>query len=1031
MAADPLLEDYNRHISNHSLSAYAPPTLDEDALFEQVEKMSGASQTEAKMFNLQQLPYKPNSPIIQMVAASNRVVFLLSGQVAYTNLDSPQDYEVFRFDKQPYKIHLDPTGKHLLIVVDQQPLSYICLDWPAPRSPVKVQKIKGLLIETVAWDPAASSTSTGEMLVATSNVNSEGKIENKLFQCFLDNRDGRVDCRWKHVFALSSLPSDMFEERITGIHYERFPSDPTKVFLLITSTFRILRFVGRAAQVSDVFSHYTIEQPRVNEMLSNIPLKHSRLCVANSETGRGNFVSWLCPVGIFSATITLGNQIVGDDVLGDDQTIFSNEELEATSAASRGDPPPQGDVEPPTDIYLTSFHWLVLWHGKLQVVSKLDKQNVSDVYIPNFPAHTGKALSIVYDKGANTIWLPCEQAVFKVIVDREDRHLWKQFLRRAVDADSTLDHNEKIQYFAEADRYATEQFQRDEIALARGEFYFASGNYELAAQFFGKTNRSFEDIVLKFQRVEQDEALRRYLLFKLSNTPQRMMSQRTLLSTWLVQVFLDKLTSLRGDPRNEAVYRNTQKEFHAFLQDYRLDLNVKTVLDLLSSHGQVDELLFFATLVGDYLRVINFHLQQPQTPVPYGTPPEKAWRISRDRPIKAIKLLRELPDNVDLVQRFAPTLVQLVPHKTVRLWIACVSLEPRRLIPAMMRYTVACNSPKPKYAHVNMAIYYLNFCVVTRHNKEPAIHNFLLALLAKEPIEEPLLKFLEDKRRAMEDGEETFYDENYALRICLQQNKIRACVLIYEMKKLYEEAVELALRVDVDLAKQVASRPQDVELQKKLFIMVARHMLGVSGDPNKINKAVDLLSYCKHLKIEDILPYFEDFDRLHKFKGLLNSSLDHYDKDIKQLLDQMTKETMNANLLRDAIQQTRSRYGYVAEPQACDLCNTAVLTREFYVFPCQHVFHAHCLEQEAANHLDVIQKTRFRQTKQLLAPLEDKMDQEGQLNELEKSHYELLLDELEDLIANDCLFCGNAMIESLDRPFISGHDAAELRAWQL
>lgn len=47
----------------------------------------------------------------------------------------------------------------------------------------------------------------------------------------------------------------------------------------------------------------------------------------------------------------------------------------------------------------------------------------------------------------------------------------------------------------------------------------------------------------------------------------------------------------------------------------------------------------------------------------------------------------------------------------------------------------------------------------------------------------------------------THYDRQYALRLCTQRRKLSACVYIYEQLGLLDEAVECALKVDVDRAK--------------------------------------------------------------------------------------------------------------------------------------------------------------------------------------------------------------------------------------
>lgn len=62
--------------------------------------------------------------------------------------------------------------------------------------------------------------------------------------------------------------------------------------------------------------------------------------------------------------------------------------------------------------------------------------------------------------------------------------------------------------------------------------------------------------------------------------------------------------------------------------------------------------------------------------------------------------------------------------------------------------------------------------------------------------ESALLRFLQCKfGRGRPGGPEFFYDPKYALRLCLKEKRMRACVHIYSMMSMHEEAVALALQV--------------------------------------------------------------------------------------------------------------------------------------------------------------------------------------------------------------------------------------------
>ena len=87
------------------------------------------------------------------------------------------------------------------------------------------------------------------------------------------------------------------------------------------------------------------------------------------------------------------------------------------------------------------------------------------------------------------------------------------------------------------------------------------------------------------------------------------------------------------------------------------------------------------------------------------------------------------------------------------------------------------------------------------------------------------------------------YDLKYALRLCSENGKDQATVQIYCTMNLYEEAVDLALKVDLEQAKLYADKPEyDEVLKKKLWLKVARHVVEQEQD---VGKYVCLVSCMK------------------------------------------------------------------------------------------------------------------------------------------------------------------------------------------
>lgn len=197
------------------------------------------------------------------------------------------------------------------------------------------------------------------------------------------------------------------------------------------------------------------------------------------------------------------------------------------------------------------------------------------------------------------------------------------------------------------------------------------------------------------------------------------------------------------------------------------------------------------------------------------------------------------------------------PKDTVDSWLRQPSLDPHRLIPALLQSQHAPASP----LQPNHAVRYLQHVVFAAASTSPMVHNLLITFLATPgPSEKssspasshsklpapntistggtpdpnalvntadlPLLRFLST---APTDPltSRPYYDLDYALRLCKRHNRLQACVHIYAQMEMWEESVELALEMgELELAKINADRPEDDEvLRKKLWLMIAKYVV--------------------------------------------------------------------------------------------------------------------------------------------------------------------------------------------------------------
>lgn len=104
-----------------------------------------------------------------------------------------------------------------------------------------------------------------------------------------------------------------------------------------------------------------------------------------------------------------------------------------------------------------------------------------------------------------------------------------------------------------------------------------------------------------------------------------------MISTWLVEIYLTKLNELEDLassahcspipnepisllPNTEAYYleqlEEVRDEFKSFLENYNGNLHRPTTYALINSQGRNDEYLFFASLIGDYEKVISYWIAE-------------------------------------------------------------------------------------------------------------------------------------------------------------------------------------------------------------------------------------------------------------------------------------------------------------------------------------------------------------------------------------------------------------------------------------
>jgi len=969
---------------------------------------SQLSDDQIPMFQRNKINYKPGQPITHLTICSNMLCMVKSGTLLERiNLETTESDEVSLSsgsDERVHKIFLDPYGRHLLISMTNHETFYFSIE-PKKLHKKSLQKFRGNIIESVGWyGNATTSKATGSFLIGTSNGG--------IFESHIDVHDEsrlsryRTEKYFRELYkiqtensASTSISSIECFNTSNNAHTTR--SSEQEVCVLLCAASRLYQFNGYIDINSGVsepifqrfFSLYMESPPRYIDLHSDecAPRKLRTFYKTNIEPMFNRMpyqFGWMIPSGIYHGNIAVPPST--PDIL--QRSVLAGAKLIAfpdTDSPTRNSFDIEGDCDV-LDLVITEFHMLLLYRDHVTIVCTLNEQKITDDFISS---KHGPLIGIIKDPTVGTIWLYTENAVFKYKVTNEQKNVWEIYL--------------KLKKFDLAKEYCRNDYKKlDRVLISEADDCFERKMFMESALVYASTNISFEKVVLKFIRSNQEYALRKYVEKRLQSLKSGDVTQLTLLSTWLVHMLLYNISNSSDISKHDSYQdeiRNLLSQKH--LQEVFKE-NRQTIYNLLYQSGQIDIYIYFSLQMQDFERVIEHYIQKKNF-------------------TSALNALHNQSNN-KLYYKYCPILMQKIPKQVVDSWIKLGrKIDPLQLIPSLI-FERKQTSEK---AHWSQAIRYLQFSISELNVIDTAVHNYLLSLHVQYQPKN-VLRYLKQQG---EDASSVCYDVKYALRLCLQaltsnyeiENKFTlqlSCVHLYIIMKLFEEAVAVALQVGINEAKNVVLLQQienEVEIKKKLWLMIAKHAIQEEKD---IKKAMLLLKESRDLlKIEDVLPFFPDFVTIDHFKDALCESLSEYNQGIDLLKDEMNIATESAMKIRSSIQLTKNNHLVVGSTDCCQVCGKQLTSRAFYIFPCQHGWHRDCLVSEIKAHLiDMPEKLKLvddmqQKLQQLTYPVSN-LDKH-QVSERKQLRLKVI-EELDDIIASDCLLCGEWAVRMLDKPIV-------------
>lgn len=905
---------------------------------------------------------------IAFLKVSNNILCMAldSGKIIRIDLDHPEVVDEAEIPRKTSDsaaiagIFLDPSGSHL-ITTTKNGDNYI-LNYRSTK-PRLLSRLKGNVITAISWSPNEPSRSTGAILVGTST--------GVVYETLIESSNEYFKKEEKYLKQVWKNPKNTKSRGIKGIYAYESKKSGTRQVVLCTED-AIYSFQGKInpkgqAEFSPVYTSIFDKSDPIVEVFEGSDATRDSFATSPTslKTGVSDQFAWANGIGVMHGDLypeEYGSIFSGARLLLNDQIVQAKSVSKAVNS-----------------ITLSQYYLFVLNGSNISIFNRL---NGRLVFNESVELEAGEKIwSLTSDLKYATFWLYTNHNIYEIRMnDDEAEQIWKTFLENGD--------------FSKALECATTSYAKDIVRVAYGDDLLSKGKYQEAANMLGLSSKPFESVAVELLDKDQD-ALLQFVKIRLGQLDANATMQQIILTSWVTELYMEKLNdcdnqlAAAGFDNNTAqeAKKSVEKEFKSFLDRYKDVLDKSTVYEIISSHGKREELLYFASCISDVEYVLRY------------------W-VSTENWGEALSVLRHENDT-RLAYKYSSVLLLNAPKETVETWMRLSDVEPSRLLPALLEYSSRFRATPES----NQAIRFLKYAINNMKVQDPVIYNTLISIYASSPgiPEATLLEFFE-KHSTM------LYDSDFALRMCVEFERIQCSTYIMCSIRLFEDALNLALsRNMIELAKQIADKPVDnPPLRKALWLQIAQKVMQ-AGYTRKSTKqtddkksdvdhsfaaAVSLLGECELLQIEDLLPFSPSFKEIGELKKEFISSVERYFASINQLNQEMEDSIDTAKNVQKEIDNFKKRYVLIEPGEKCGICDFPLATRKFYVFPCQHAFHSDCL---AANQS---QKGEYK-VRQKIAEITARTSKKD------------LADALDEVLSSKCILCSFQNIEELDVPLVS------------
>ncbi|KAL4450357.1 hypothetical protein ABPG74_009063 [Tetrahymena malaccensis] len=822
------------------------------------------------------------------------------------------------------RVYMDRVGQHC-IITNNTGYSYYLNHNSSQVKPLP--KLKRIILKSVMFDDRQAYKT-----LLDDKTFLFGSENNTIYQCKLEynEKDGNF---YETAPQLLISIQDEKPKFITDIKilHNKFGAKKGEVqTIVLASTNSQIYFFCKSSNELLTFEQLFKEYENVQSMLYTMPtpashLSFTDLCYEYDSKLRRRCRSYIYTNGNYLQYYKFPEKEGVEEI--DDNFFRTVNYFNYGKEIQTGDQKAELKVkEMPLGVGITLYHYIILHSDSVSVLSQITQQVVFHESL----AKLGKVYGMVNDMENKCYWIYGESKIVRLFIKNEFEQSWRIYLE--------LKNYEKAYQLC---RKTDSEFIPT-ISLQYGNQLFGQQKYKEAARIYLESSLGFEEVFVKFQGtdIRVQEGLAEYVqLFLLKNERILQEFQTRIITNWLADFYIHKITLL-----NQRVYgaknkipapneiskdslildmKESYEILKRFIDKYQQYLIEDLIYELMSSYGQLELCLNYALQKENYQMVLGNY-------------------IHSERYSEAIQVMRSMPNCTEFAYKYSDILMK----KETKQFIDLIKNHIQKFEPSrIMRSLMEIEKETPQFEE---GFQFIKYCINEKKLRDQIVHNIYIFYLSEHKDKNLFTEYMMETEKKVLNHKisREYFDMNFAFNLAKAHNFVRATISLLAMKKLFEEAVQIAIENNmIDIAIEYAQLSEQIVIyeSQKTWMKIIEYMMKTEKDgPKKIEKIFNVMEQCAYIKIEDLIPYFDNNMPLSLFKGKIEESVRSYQEEIVGLKNEINSKNEKLEELKGELSKQNGKYMRISEKSTCYICSEFLLNNDFITFPCDHHVHKKC-----------------------------------------------------------------------------------------